>query len=141
MGKTRQPIKVALLDQHRIAGVGNLHAAEALFRARIHPARLPATLSAAEWKALARGIHAAFAFGLRHKSAEEIKYISDGVGGHNPFFVYDREGKPCRRCRTPVQRIPQAGRSSYFCPHCQQARPVTVKQKRKGQVARRAVGR
>jgi formamidopyrimidine-DNA glycosylase len=123
---TRQAIKVALLDQARIAGLGNLHDAEALFRAHLHPTLPPSALTDADWKRLARSIHQTIAFALRHQEDEEVTYLGDaGEWRNNPFFVYDREGKPCRRCRTPIERIPQAGRSTYFCPHCQPKRPVS----------------
>ena len=107
-------IKPVLLDQRVVAGLGNIYVAEALWRARINPMQSACALSGAQLKALVRGIKAAIADGF----ARQGRY-RDGSRAH-PFRVYDREGKPCRRCRTPIERIPQSGRSTYLCPHCQQ---------------------
>jgi len=101
---------LALLDQKLVAGLGNIYAAESLWRARLDP-RLPAReLAPARVKKLRAAIAAVIerATGSRYTSADRVR-----------LDVYDREGKPCRRCRTPVERIVQAGRSTYFCPHCQ----------------------
>jgi formamidopyrimidine-DNA glycosylase len=106
----RGPIKPALLDQKLVAGLGNIYAAESLWRARIDP-RLPAReLTWPRVKKLRQAIAAVIerATGARYTSADRVK-----------LAVYDREGKPCRRCRTPIERIVQAGRSTYFCPTCQ----------------------
>jgi formamidopyrimidine-DNA glycosylase len=106
----RGPIKPALLDQKLVAGLGNIYAAESLWRARIDP-RLPARdLEAARVKKLRAAIAAVIerATGSRYTSDDRVK-----------LDVYDREGKPCRRCRTPIERIVQAGRSTYYCPRCQ----------------------
>lgn len=107
------PIKPVLLDQRVVAGLGNIYAAEALWRARIHPAASARALDARQLSALVRGIRAAIADGF----ARQGRY-RDGTR-ERPFRVYDREGKPCSRCREPVTRIPQAGRSTYLCPNCQ----------------------
>jgi formamidopyrimidine-DNA glycosylase len=120
LGSTRQPLKVALMDQHRLAGLGNIHAAEALFRARLHPKRTPASLTPAEWRALARAIHATIAFALRVEGdADDIEYVEE-PGAPNPFLVYGQAR--CRRCRGPVKTFTQAGRTTHFCPTCQPAR-------------------
>lgn len=115
----RGPIKAVLLDQSRLAGLGNLHAAEALFRARLHPAtRTTEVVESAELlRRLARGIRAALEFGLRDVMREDFAYLHQGAP--SPFFVYDRKGEPCKRCRTPISRIVIAGRGTYFCTHCQ----------------------
>jgi formamidopyrimidine-DNA glycosylase len=108
--RRRGPIKTVLLDQGVIAGLGNIYAAEALWRARIDPRVSASQLSdprvALLLKAVRRVIGAAS--GARYRDASGSR-----------FDVYDREGKPCRRCRTPIARIVQAGRSTYFCPGCQ----------------------
>ena len=122
VGRTRQAIKVALMDQRRIAGLGNLHAAEALFRARLHPSRKPSSLSAAEWRALARAIQATIRFALNSEADEEIEYVEE-PGAENPFFVYGRKGEGCRRCKTPIETMTQGGRTTYYCPRCQPKRP------------------
>ena len=106
----RGPIKPALLDQKLVAGLGNIYAAESLWRARIDPRLSARDLTPARVKklrdAIARVIERAT--GSRYTDADRVK-----------LDVYDREGKPCRRCRTPIERIVQAGRSTYFCPVCQ----------------------
>jgi formamidopyrimidine-DNA glycosylase len=107
------PIKPVLLDQRVVAGLGNIYAAEALWRARIDPAQVARELSSAQLRALVRGIKTAIANGF----ARQARY-RDG-SREQPFKVYDREDWPCRRCRTPIERFTQSGRSTYFCPSCQ----------------------
>jgi formamidopyrimidine-DNA glycosylase len=109
LASRRIPIKVALLDQSVMAGIGNIYAAEALWRARLDP-RLPA-------KSLDRPAVAKLLSSIRSvlRRAAGTRY-TDGGGR---FDVYDRAGKPCRRCKTPISRITQAGRSTYFCAECQ----------------------
>lgn len=106
-------IKPVLLDQRVVAGLGNIYAAEALWRARIDPAQAARDLSDAQLRVLVRAIKAAIADGF----ARQGRY-RDGSREH-PFKVYDREGLPCRRCRTPIKRITQSARSTYYCPRCQ----------------------
>lgn len=121
LARRRSAIKPALLDQRVVSGLGNIYAAEALWRARIHPARRASTLTAAECRSLVRGIQAAIADGFRRQGR-----YRDGTR-ETPFKVYDREARPCARCRTPVARVTQSGRSTYFCPTCQKGgrnRPV-----------------
>jgi len=110
LASRRGPIKPALLDQKLVAGLGNIYAAESLWRARIDP-RLPAReLTPPRVKKLRQAIAAVIerATGSRYTDDDRVK-----------LDVYDREGKPCRRCRTPIERIVQAGRSTYYCPVCQ----------------------
>ena len=107
------PIKTVLLDQRVVAGLGNIYAAEALWRARLHPALRARTLNVRQVQALVRGIKAAIADGF----ARQGRY-RDGLRDR-PFRVYDREGLACPRCGTKVERITQAGRSTYWCPGCQ----------------------
>jgi len=106
----RGPIKPALLDQKLVAGLGNIYAAESLWRARIDPRLSARELAPARVKKLRQAIARvlARATGSRYTDDDRVK-----------LDVYDREGKPCRRCRTPIERIVQAGRSTYFCPVCQ----------------------
>lgn len=127
---SKQELKVALMDQSRIAGLGNIHAAEALFRAKLHPARRPDTLTDTEWSALRDGIMASIDFALESTSGlDEIEYVEE-PGTKNPFLVYGREKEPCPTCGTPIQFIDQGGRTSYFCPTCQVA-PKKVKKAKK----------
>jgi formamidopyrimidine-DNA glycosylase len=119
IGQTKRSIKVALMDQGRIAGLGNIHATEALYRARIHPARRPRSLSLQEWKKLSKAIHDTIQFALADESSEEIEYVEE-AGSENPFLVYGRAGETCRRCRKAgIQSSVLGGRSSFFCPKCQ----------------------
>jgi formamidopyrimidine-DNA glycosylase len=112
------PIKTALMDQARLAGLGNIHAAEALFLARVHPDRPTSSLRPTEWDALARGVHETLARTLASmRDDEELVYVSDG--GPNPFFVYGKEGEPCPVCGAPIRRDEHAGRGTYFCAKCQ----------------------
>ena len=106
----RGPIKPALLDQRLVAGLGNIYAAESLWRAKISPTRRADSLTAPRVRSLRKAIAAVI------KRATGSRYTDDDV---TKLDVYDREGLPCRRCRTPIERIVQAGRSTYFCPHCQ----------------------
>ena len=106
----RGPIKPTLLDQKLIAGLGNIYAAEALWRAKINPRAVSKSLSGAQVKKLRAAIAAVL------KRATGARYTDDSTVS---LDVYDREGLPCRRCKTPIERITQAGRSTYFCPGCQ----------------------
>ncbi len=121
LGRGGRHLKVALMDQARLAGLGNLHAAEALFRARLHPARKVSTLGPGEWRALAAAIRATLAFALEAEGADELQYVEE-PGAENPFFVYGRAGLPCRRCQARVKSFAQAGRTTFYCPHCQPKR-------------------
>jgi formamidopyrimidine-DNA glycosylase len=118
LAHTRAAVKVKLLDQRLLAGIGNIHAGEACFRARIDPRRPGNSLSRGEVSRLARAILDSFRMTLDAESGPEIVYIEEG--GENPFMVYDREGELCPRCqRTKLQRIVQGQRSTYLCPRCQ----------------------
>jgi formamidopyrimidine-DNA glycosylase len=120
LGRTRRPVKVALLDQSLLAGVGNIHASEACWRARLDPRRRADRLAPAEVAALVRGLRASFRLALaRLDGPGEVVYIE--AGGENPFHVYDRAGARCRHpgCGGAVRRIVQAQRSTYYCPRCQ----------------------
>lgn len=115
---TKQPIKVALMDQARVAGLGNIQVAEALWRSHIHPARPTPSLTAEEWLALCTAIHDSLAFTLEAQGdADEIGYVEEGAP--NPFLVYGRKGEPCPRCGTAIDSLVQAGRTSWLCPGCQ----------------------
>jgi formamidopyrimidine-DNA glycosylase len=119
----RAPLKSALLDQRRLAGVGNIYADEALWRARLHPLRPAGQLNAAEISALHRGIRAALKAGIARQGATLSNYRTpDGSPGQmqEEFKVYGREGEPCDRCGTPIEKIRAAGRGTWYCPSCQQ---------------------
>jgi len=120
--RRRTRIKPLLLDQEFIAGLGNIYADEALFRAKVHPERLAADLNAREVAALHKGIVEVISGGIEHRGTTFRDYV-DGEGRSGSFQyhlkVYNREGLPCSRCGSPITRIKVAGRSSYFCPSCQ----------------------
>lgn len=125
---SRRAIKVALLDQRAVAGIGNLYAAEMLHVAGIHPAQRCDRLTSAEWDHL----HAE----LQHVLSEAVRYegstLSDGTyrnalntpGSYQTHHrVYDRAGRPCPTCGAgPIRRIVQAQRATFFCPDCQRLR-------------------
>jgi formamidopyrimidine-DNA glycosylase len=118
----RAPLKSALLDQRRLAGVGNIYADEALWRARLHPLRPAGGLDATEMVALHRGIRAALKAGIARQGATLSNYRTpDGSPGRmqEEFRVYGREGKPCERCGTPIEKIRTGGRGTWYCPFCQ----------------------
>ena len=111
LARRRGPIKPALLDQRVAAGVGNIYAAEALWEARIHPTAAANSLSTADVAALAGAIRV-----VLDRGRVGGRRYRDGDAS---LRVYDREGEPCFRCGTLIERIVQAGRSTCFCPHCQ----------------------
>lgn len=117
--RTVTPIKVALMDQARLAGVGNIHAAEVCWRARIHPATPALELDAAAWERLAQAIPAWLAHMVELQDTDEMAYINEG--GDNPFEVYGRVGAPCRRCGDAVQSARHGGRITVWCATCQPA--------------------
>jgi formamidopyrimidine-DNA glycosylase len=121
----RAPVKAAILDQRTIAGVGNIYADEALWRARIHPLTPAAALGPDEVKALHRSIRAALQAGIRRQGSTLRDYrLPNGEAGaaQDEFRVYGRGGEPCERCGTPIDKIRVAGRGTWYCPSCQ--RPV-----------------
>jgi formamidopyrimidine-DNA glycosylase len=118
----RAPLKSALLDQRRLAGVGNIYADEALWRARLHPLRPAGGLDAEEIAALHRGIRAALRAGIARQGATLSTYRTpDGETGRmqEEFHAYGRESEPCDRCGTPIEKIRTAGRGTWYCPSCQ----------------------
>lgn len=129
LGRSKQDLKVALMDQSRLAGLGNIHAAEALFRARLHPGRKPTSLSKAEWGALAKAIDDGITFALEEEGDDgEIDYVEE-PGAPNPFLVYGRAGEPCRRCKAIIKSFTQGGRTTHYCPSCQPKHPKHPKQR------------
>jgi len=125
LSRSRRELKSFLLDQSRIAGVGNIYACEALFRARLHPARRCSSLTRREAAALARATRQVLQAAIDHRGTSFSDFRdSDGEPGEHQDFlrVFQREGEPCRRCRATIRRLRQANRSTYFCPRCQSAR-------------------
>jgi formamidopyrimidine-DNA glycosylase len=118
----KTPIKSALLDQRIIAGIGNIYACEALFRARISPKRLAGRLKPQESAALAEAVKTVLKEAIKAggSSLRDYRKTNGDPGGFQlRFKVYDRAGEPCPACGGAVKRIVQAGRSSFFCPSCQ----------------------
>lgn len=129
MLKHRKNIKALLLDQHFIAGVGNIYADESLFRAGIHPQRTADTLTDDEIERLYLTIRESLNRGIDREGASINWYRKpDGTAGdmQNHFLVYDQEGKPCAVCGQPIEKIRVAQRGTHFCPHCQPLIPVRV---------------
>jgi formamidopyrimidine-DNA glycosylase len=118
----RAPLKGALLDQRTVAGLGNIYVDEALWRAQLHPLRPAGTLDADELQRLTKAIREALRTGLARQGASLRDYSTpDGRRGRmqERFRVYGREGEPCSRCGTPVDKIRVAGRGTWYCPSCQ----------------------
>jgi formamidopyrimidine-DNA glycosylase len=131
--RSRQAVKIKLLDQKLVAGIGNIYASEALFRARISP-RLPSRkLTMVQINRLCRAIRKVLAEAISCGSTVPLNFgggKSDGLfyfgraPGASDFYeerlrVYDREGEPCPNCGRPLKRITQAARSTFYCPNCQ----------------------
>src|SRR5581483_23180 len=121
----RTSIKAVLLDQRSIAGVGNIYADEALWRARIHPLTPASALDAEQAKALHRSVRQSLQAGIRRQGSTLRDYrLPDGEAGgaQHEFKVYGRGGEPCERCGTPIEKIRVAGRGTWYCPACQSLR-------------------
>ena len=122
LSQKKTKVKPLLMDQTFISGVGNLYAAEALFRAKVHPERPACSLSDKEKMNLFQEIKDTLAEAIKYKGSSVDQYVQltgepgDYVKYHK---VYDRQGKPCRVCKAPIKRISLAGRGTYFCPRCQ----------------------
>ncbi len=113
-------LKALLLDQSFIAGIGNIYADEALWRARLHPLRRASSLQDVEIAALRRAIRAALRDGITHGGAA-IDWVYPEGRYQDYFRVYGQTDKPCRRCKTRIERILVGQRSTHFCPTCQTA--------------------
>jgi len=124
----KAPLKVVLLDQMAIAGIGNMYADEALFAARIHPLRPANKLSGDEMEHLHRAIRQVLLAGIKGRGASVDTY-RDAAGeegtAHLQFKVAHRGGQPCPVCGVSIQRLPLRGRGTYFCPRCQ-AEPAEI---------------
>ena len=118
----RVAIKHLLMNSHLVVGVGNIYASEALFRARLRPQRRAATLSRAECARLVRAVRTVLRLAIRAGGTTLRDYLgTDGLPGYfrQRLYVYERAGRPCRRCGTSVRALTQGQRSTYYCPQCQ----------------------
>lgn len=125
LSRSRSPVRSWLLDQRKVAGVGNIYACEACFLASIHPARAGVSVSAPEAEALHAAIRGVLAAAI-DAGGTTIRDYRNADGGAGEFVhrlrVYGREGQPCLRCNTPVERLVFGNRSAFLCPSCQPLR-------------------
>ena len=119
-----RPVKNVLLDQDKVAGIGNIYANESLYEAGIHPLRAVNTLTDDEKRRLYIAVLHVLHEGVKHQGSsgkDESYLLPDGSrGGYQKFFnVYQREGLPCLHCGTTIKRETHSGRSNFYCPQCQ----------------------
>ena len=124
LNRSRRTLKTLLLDQTRVLGLGNIYASEALFRAGINPFVVAAELSSRRVPRLHQGIRDVLRAAISGNSSRRLNLESPEGFSYGEAFgkvwqVYDREGKPCYRCGTPIRRLTHGGRSTYWCPRCQ----------------------
>lgn len=118
----RAPVKAFVMDQAVVVGVGNIYAAEALFRAGIHPLRAAGRVSRGRYAALAAAIKAVLAFAIERGGTTLRDFLDpDGAPGYfeQELFVYGREGEPCRQCGSAIRSLRLGNRASCYCPRCQ----------------------
>jgi len=118
----KTPIKILLMNNEVVVGVGNIYASESLFRSGIHPARACGRISLTRMRELVAAIKAVLAEAIEAGGSTISDFVkADGKPGYfaHQFRVYGREGEACQRCRGPVRRMVQSGRSSFYCPVCQ----------------------
>ncbi len=124
MARRSAPVKSFLMDQHAIAGLGNIYADESLFAARIHPQRPASSLSQAEVRRLHRAVRRVLRDALGDRGSSFRDYVdADGREGMHQFRVkvFRRTGQPCYVCGREIARVKVGGRSSHYCSHCQPA--------------------
>lgn len=122
LGSTSRPIKIVLMDQKKIAGIGNIYANDALFLARIDPHRPARKITGKEAEKLFKAIEKVLKAGIKYRGASDQYYL-DALGRkgsyQDHFLVYMREGKKCFDCKGEVKKIKIGGRGTFFCPSCQ----------------------
>jgi formamidopyrimidine-DNA glycosylase len=134
-------VKLFLMDQRRLAGIGNIYASEILFRAAVHPGRPAGRIALGEWERIRAATGAVLGeavdrFGTTF-SLYRTLWNEPGTFGER-LFVYDRAGDPCRVCGSPIRRRVMGQRSTFFCASCQPARSSTrVRPRRRGSIATR----
>jgi formamidopyrimidine-DNA glycosylase len=128
LNATRRPLKAALLDQAVLAGVGNIYADESLYLARLSPRLLGCEMTVDQARRLRRAIVRVLQTAIDRRGSSIRDYV-DGSGRRGTyqreFRVYGRQGEPCRRCRAPIVAIRLAGRTTHFCPKCQESDVVS----------------
>jgi formamidopyrimidine-DNA glycosylase len=120
--RRKAAVKLFLMDQHVVVGVGNIYASEALFRAGVRPRRAAGRIRPAEWQRIVDAIREVLDAAIEQGGTTLRDYVNtDGTPGYfrQKLFVYERTGEPCRRCSTPIRHLVQGQRSTYFCPACQ----------------------
>ena len=143
LGRAAQSLRIGvkpfLLDQHRIAGIGNIYASEILFRARVDPRRAAGRVTAAEWDAIATEIPAVLGEAIEGLGTTFSMYRT--LWGEPGSFagqlrVYDRAGEPCIACARPIRRVVQSQRATFYCPGCQRPGARRAKKPAKGRPRR-----
>jgi formamidopyrimidine-DNA glycosylase len=122
LARRKAPLKAVLLDQRVVAGLGNIYADEALWRARVNPLRPANEVEPDEVVRVARAIRAALRAGIERQGSTLRDYAApDGAAGsmQDEFRVYGRDGLPCRRCRATIAKTRVGGRGTWYCPQCQ----------------------
>ncbi len=115
-------VKVAIMDQTAISGIGNIYANEACFDAKIDPRTKVSDLSDEQFRKLHKGIIKALKDGIKYGGASRAHFVnSEGEKGYflDYAYCYGRDGQPCKKCKTTIKKIQLGGRGTYFCPHCQ----------------------
>ena len=122
LSSSSRPIKILLMDQKKIAGIGNLYVCDALFLAKIHPERKADGLNKKEIKRLFEAIEKVLKAGIKYRGASDQYYL-DALGHkglyQDHFLVYGRAGKKCLKCKDKVEKTKLGGRGTYFCSTCQ----------------------
>lgn len=122
ISSTRRPIKVSIMDQKLISGVGNIYANDALWEAKINPGTPSVQLTVEQLTVLFEKIKLVLSEGIKYGGATAENYLNlHGLGGHyqEHFRTYNKEGEPCLRCKTPIVKITLGGRGTFYCPNCQ----------------------
>lgn len=124
LASSHRPIKIVLMDQKKISGIGNIYANEALFLARINPERPADKITKKETEKLYQSLEKVLLLGLRYRGASDNDYL-DALGHKGSyqkhFLVYGQQGKPCSYCSGLIKRIKIGGRGTFYCPQCQKS--------------------
>ena len=115
----KSPLKTALLKQDRVVGIGNIMASEFCFAAVLSPFQATSSLTSEDWSRFATAAHERIEAILREERADKIGFLFEGAKNPDAFQLYGREGEPCPLCSTPIQKVQQSGRATYFCSKCQ----------------------